>query len=164
VRSAIAYPHVKQGRFVAAVFMYEGDPRGWSEGDVSLVGEVGKRTWEAVERARAKAALPVERNRVRQVLDLLPEAVVVTDTALTIQFSNRAVREILGLDAAELAAHVDTGQHVPADDAEAFAAYGARRLDRTPTAPMSCRSGTHTGPASVGGWPAPGGSMASGGR
>jgi signal transduction histidine kinase len=83
-------------------------------------------------RAAAMQEVRAERDRMQQVLDLLPEAVVVTDPALIIQFSNRAVRASLGLVTTEPAAHVDVGQAVPSDDGEAVADYGARRLDGTP--------------------------------
>jgi len=76
--------------------------------------------------------LRAERDRLQQVVDLLPAAVVVTDAALTIQVSNRAVRALLGVDAAARRPPVETGEAVPADDAAAFAAYGARHLDGTP--------------------------------
>jgi PAS domain S-box-containing protein len=57
VRSAIAHALVKRGRFVGAIFINARAPRRWSQGEVSLVAEVGERTWEAAERARAEAQL-----------------------------------------------------------------------------------------------------------
>ena len=83
-------------------------------------------------RARVEGMLRAERDRLQQVVDLLPAAVVVTDAALTIQVSNRAVRALLGVDAAAERPPVEAGEAVPADDAAAFAAYGARHLDGTP--------------------------------
>jgi len=72
-----------------------------------------------------------EHDLLQQVVDLLPAAVVVTDAALTIQVSNQAVRALLGVNAAA-PAPVAPGEAVPAEDAAAFAAYGARHLDGTP--------------------------------
>ena len=73
VRSAITYPLVKQGRFVAAIFVHEGDARAWSAGEVSLVTEVGERTWEAVERARTEAALAESEQQYRTLFTSIDE-------------------------------------------------------------------------------------------
>jgi PAS domain S-box-containing protein len=56
-RAAIACALIKEERVVAAIFVHEADARRWSEGEISVVVEVGERTWAAVERARAEAAL-----------------------------------------------------------------------------------------------------------
>ncbi|MHC5542682.1 GAF domain-containing protein, partial [Singulisphaera rosea] len=55
VRAAIAYPFVKHGKVVAIFYLHSLTPRRWSSGEVSLVAEVGERTWDAAERARAEA-------------------------------------------------------------------------------------------------------------
>jgi PAS domain S-box-containing protein len=73
VRSAIAYPLVKQGRVVAAIFVHEDEARAWSAGDVSLVTEVGERTWEAIKRARAEAALAVSEEQYRTLFASIDE-------------------------------------------------------------------------------------------
>jgi PAS domain S-box-containing protein len=73
VRSAIAYPLVKQGRFVAALFVHEDDARAWSAGEVSLVAEVGERTWEAIERARAEEALRESEEQYRTLFTSIDE-------------------------------------------------------------------------------------------
>jgi len=65
VRAGLACPLVKQGRLVAAIFVHQSGPRAWAEGEVSLVAEVGERTWEAVERARAEEAPQTNEKRMR---------------------------------------------------------------------------------------------------
>ena len=57
MRSGLAAPLVRNGRFVAALFAHAAEPRQWSDGDVELMREVSERTWTAVERARAETAL-----------------------------------------------------------------------------------------------------------
>jgi len=94
--------------------------------DVTEQVRARQRVEELARRLRAEC------DRLQQVVDLLPAAVVVTDAALTIQVSNRAVRALLGADAAPQRPPVAAGEAVPADDAAAFAAYGARHLDGTP--------------------------------
>ena len=56
VRAAIAYPLIKLGRLVGAVFVHQRAPRRWTESDITLVVEVAERTWLAIERARAEAS------------------------------------------------------------------------------------------------------------
>lgn len=56
-RAAIAYPIVKDDRLAAVMYVQAVSPRNWSQAEADLVGDVGERTWEAVERARAVANL-----------------------------------------------------------------------------------------------------------
>jgi PAS domain S-box-containing protein len=48
---------LKGGRWVAVMGMHHATPREWTPGDISLLEETAERTWAAVERARAEAAL-----------------------------------------------------------------------------------------------------------
>jgi len=65
IRSLLAVPLIKAGRFTALLFLHDPEPRHWSEADQALVGEVGDRTWAAVERARAQAELRRSETRFR---------------------------------------------------------------------------------------------------
>lgn len=55
--AAIGVPLLRNGRLVAVLGVSSATPRNWTEGEVELVEEVAERTWAAVERARAEAAL-----------------------------------------------------------------------------------------------------------
>ena len=57
IRSTIIVPLVKDGRLVATFYVNSGKPRTWNDDEEALVREVAERTWAAVERARAEAAL-----------------------------------------------------------------------------------------------------------
>jgi PAS domain S-box-containing protein len=65
IGSLLAVPLIKSGRFTALLFLHDPEPRHWSEADQALVGEVGDRTWAAVERARAQAELRRSETRFR---------------------------------------------------------------------------------------------------
>ena len=85
-------------------------------------------TQEVVARRRTEqltADLRAGRDRLQQVLNVLPEAVVIADTTPAFVMGNRAARDLLGMEV--------TGQPVPmgADDA-AYRVYGASDLDGTP--------------------------------
>ena len=57
IRAWIGVPLVKDGRWFAAVGVHSLAPRDWTPAEIRLVEEVGDRTWAAIERARAEAAL-----------------------------------------------------------------------------------------------------------
>jgi PAS domain-containing protein len=72
-RAAITVPLVKSGRFAAAIFAHQRAPRYWTDEDEALVREVAERTWAAVERARAEAALRQSEAHWRGMFDRLHE-------------------------------------------------------------------------------------------
>ena len=57
VGALIVVPLIKQGRLVATCATNQRAPRDWTAGEIRLVEEMAERTWAAVERARAEAAL-----------------------------------------------------------------------------------------------------------
>jgi PAS domain S-box-containing protein len=69
IRSAIGVPLIKGGRFAAAFGVHHTEPRRWTEAEVKLVEETADRTWDAVERARAEAALRESEERRHLALD-----------------------------------------------------------------------------------------------
>jgi len=56
-RSYIAVPLVQDGEWIATLAAHSIEPRQWTPGEVELVEETAERTWAAVERVRAAAAL-----------------------------------------------------------------------------------------------------------
>ena len=86
-------------------------------------------------RARQRAEelarqLTVERDRLQQVVDALPEGVIIADSTPRFTLANRTARDILGMDPAGLPMSL-------ADD-EMYATFGTRRLDGSifPTADL----------------------------
>jgi PAS domain S-box-containing protein len=53
----IGIPLLKNGEFVAGLAVHSREPRNWTPDDIALAEETAERTWAAVERARAEAAL-----------------------------------------------------------------------------------------------------------
>lgn len=64
MRSIAAVPIVKKGNLIAAVIVADTKPRDWS-GAIGLIEETAERTWAAVERADAEAALRESRHRLQ---------------------------------------------------------------------------------------------------
>lgn len=67
-RAAITVPLIKDGRLDAALYVHHSEPRRWTNEAEVLVREVAERTWAAVERARAEAALREANERLEQRL------------------------------------------------------------------------------------------------
>ncbi|WP_305069258.1 response regulator [Lichenibacterium dinghuense] len=56
-RALISVPLIRDGRMAAGLFVNGREPRRWTPDEVALVEEVAARVWQAVDRARAEAAL-----------------------------------------------------------------------------------------------------------
>ena len=57
VRSLLVVPLLKAGQLTAILYLHEAKARHWTEADAALAEDVAERTWAAVERALAEAAL-----------------------------------------------------------------------------------------------------------
>jgi len=66
----IAVPLRRDGRLQAVLHVEDRRPREWTPAEVVLVEEVAARTWTAVERARAEAALRASEARFRTALEI----------------------------------------------------------------------------------------------
>jgi PAS domain S-box-containing protein len=69
LRSFVVVPLVKDERLVALLGVLQRTPRHWLPSEVALVEEIAERTWSAVERARAEAALRETNQRLQLALD-----------------------------------------------------------------------------------------------
>ena len=59
----------KEGQMVATFGVNHDTARAWTTGEIELVREVAERTWDAVERTRAEAALREQQTRLRLALE-----------------------------------------------------------------------------------------------
>lgn len=57
IHAFVVVPIIKDGHYVAAFAVNDNRPRKWTPREVALVEDTAERTWEAVTRARAEAAL-----------------------------------------------------------------------------------------------------------
>ncbi len=109
VRSLLAIPLVKAGALISVLTLCCAAPRRWEREYTVLAQDVADRTWAAVERARAEAALNEERDRSREILANMDEAFVLLDPDFrVVQVNERALEleqrpasEIVGLTLAE---------------------------------------------------------------
>jgi len=85
----IGIPLVKKGKFVAALAVHAAAPRDWKPEEIALTAEVAERTWAAVERARAEAALRRSEQQFRLMADAVPQIVWITDAEGRVEFFNK---------------------------------------------------------------------------
>lgn len=75
IKAHIGIPLIKNGEFVAGLAVHNATPRVWLPQEIALAEEVAERTWAAVERASAEAAL---RNAHKQLESALAAGAVYT--------------------------------------------------------------------------------------
>ena len=73
IAAHIDVPLVKNNRFVALLAVHQSMPRQWTETEVKLAEETAERTWAAVERARAEAALRESEAKYRTLFESIDE-------------------------------------------------------------------------------------------
>ena len=61
-RAYIAFPLLREGRWVASMWVSDDEPRQWTKEEVALLQTAAERTWTAIEKLRAEA----ERERLLQ--------------------------------------------------------------------------------------------------
>jgi PAS domain S-box-containing protein len=69
----IGIPLIKGGEFVAGLAVHMSNPRSWTSDEITLTEEVAERTWAAVERARAEAALRKSEEKYRSLFNSMDE-------------------------------------------------------------------------------------------
>ena len=73
IAAHIDVPLIKNNQFVALLAVQQSTPRQWTETEVKLVEETAERTWAAVERAYAEAALRESEAKYRTLVESIDE-------------------------------------------------------------------------------------------
>jgi PAS domain S-box-containing protein len=66
----VSVPLIRDGEFRVIMYVTDRLPRTWNAEDVALIEDVAARTWDAVERAHAEAALRVAKESLEQQVEL----------------------------------------------------------------------------------------------
>ncbi len=69
-RAFVSARLVRAGEFVASLFVNQRVPRQWSQDEIQLIEAVASRIWDALERAKAEAALRASDARFRAALEV----------------------------------------------------------------------------------------------
>jgi PAS domain S-box-containing protein len=78
-RAYVGVPLVKDGTLVAGLAVHAARPRAWTATEVALIEDTAERTWSAVERVRAEAALRTSEERFRTLFSTMDEGFCVIE-------------------------------------------------------------------------------------
>ena len=81
VRSYIGVPLVKDGKFVAGLAVHADNVRAWTPTEIAMTEDTAERTWAAVERVRAEAALRASEEQFRTLFESMDEGFCVIELA-----------------------------------------------------------------------------------
>ncbi|MGL5059966.1 MAG: PAS domain S-box protein, partial [Microcoleus sp.] len=95
IAAHIDVPLIKNNQFVAMLAVHQSTPRQWTETEVKLVEETAERTWAAVERARAEAALRQNEEQTRNILESIHEAFFALNENWQFTYLNPSVEALL---------------------------------------------------------------------
>lgn len=79
VAALVVVPLTKGGRAVAIFVIHQSEPRVWTETEVALMETTAERTWAAVERAHADAALRESETKYRTLFDSIDEGFLLAE-------------------------------------------------------------------------------------
>lgn len=99
-RALLAVPLVRDGDWVASLFVNHATVRDWTEEDAELLEGVLVRTWEAIERARAETMLRRTQARQAFLYDLIAQQRQATDIEEVLRTAAMALGQFLGVDRA----------------------------------------------------------------
>jgi PAS domain S-box-containing protein len=96
-RAAATVSLIKGGRFVAALYLHNREPRRWDVEEIGLIRDVAERTWSAVEQARAETELRTRERLLRFLDELARDTAAATDADEILAATTRLTAAHLGL-------------------------------------------------------------------
>ncbi len=130
-------PLLKGERLAALFVVHFRAPHQWSRAELSLVEEVGERTWAAVERALAEERLAVAHERLTATLRASPVAAFEQDRDFRYVWIQNPS---LGFRADQVVGRTDFDLFEREEDARALAAIKQRVLDTGRRSDRKCKS------------------------
>ncbi|HSL42413.1 MAG TPA: PAS domain S-box protein [Anaerolineales bacterium] len=102
VAALAGVPLIKHGRFVGKLSVHHSTPRTWSQNEIKLIEETAERTWDAVQRAKAEAALRESEARIQKALSTETVGVLFFRLDGRITEANESFLEMSGYSLEEL--------------------------------------------------------------
>ncbi|MBZ6076364.1 PAS domain-containing protein [Microvirga puerhi] len=99
VRTMMTVPLLNQGKLTALLYISSSEPQAWTDEDISLVEDVAKRTWIAIEKARAENGLRETQARFEIIAESLPALVWILRSDLNLTYTNERWVAYSGLPA-----------------------------------------------------------------
>ena len=118
IAAIVVLPLMKAGAMTAELLVTSDRPRSWTDADLALIEETAERTWAAVERARAEAALRESEERHRIIVEGARDyAILTTDTEGRITSWSPGAVTAYGWTAAEAVGRPSAITFTPEDQA-----------------------------------------------
>jgi PAS domain S-box-containing protein len=130
VRAQISVPLVKNGEFVAGLAVHSATPRTWKPLEMRLMEDVAERTWAAVERSRAEAALQESEERMQYIAQVGRIGFVEWNAAKGTGYWSREHQEIFGFEPGSPMSWEHWLRGVHPEDRERVVSNASRLLDR----------------------------------
>jgi len=95
-RAYVAVPLMREGRWVASLWVSDNRPRMWSEEEVLLLETIAERAWTAMERIRIDAALSESEAKFRILSETAPALIWFVDSQGNCQYVNQQYLDFSG--------------------------------------------------------------------
>ncbi len=92
VRASLTVPILSNGQVIGGLMLADHSPRSWRADDITLIESVGKQLGSAIDRLNLIAKTQEQARQMAQILDTVPEGVIVLDTQQRILLTNPAAR------------------------------------------------------------------------
>jgi PAS domain S-box-containing protein len=121
--SLIGAPIMRGGRWKAGLYVNHAEPRAWTEKEVTLVRSVADQTWDAVERARAVAALVESNARLEAITNSIDQMIWSTGPDGFCDFYNRRWYDYTGVPVGSTDGEAWIGMFHPDDQDRAWSLW-----------------------------------------
>ncbi|WP_294262090.1 PAS domain-containing protein [uncultured Sphingomonas sp.] len=122
--AVIGVPLLRQGRWLATLYVNQAEPRAWSPEDIAFVEAVAEISWDAVERANAVAALRESEAQFRAITDSIDHMVWAATPDGAVDYYNARWYEYTGSEPGSTDGDAWDRVLHPDDRDGAFAAWG----------------------------------------
>ncbi len=118
-RSYVAVPLMRDGKWVASLWISCTSPHQWADADLRLLEAIAERTWLAVEKNRNEAAMRSSEERFARFMQHLPGLAWIKDLNGRYVYANDAAIEAFGRTSDDLYGRTDV-EVFPPETAEQF--------------------------------------------
>ncbi len=131
-RAFASVPFIREGRLTASIYVNFKEPHRWTRSEITLIEEVGSRTWEAVERARAEERLRASEAKFQAIADSVDHMIWSTRPDGFHDYYNQRWYEFTGLSTGPTDSETWSGLLHPDDRERAKVAWGHSLLTGLP--------------------------------
>jgi PAS domain S-box-containing protein len=142
-RAFVSVPMIRDGALRVVLYVTDRNARQWTPDDVALIEDVAARTWDAVERARAEAALRTANETLEQQVEARTAELQDSQARLrTIFETSNQLQGLLSLDGTLLDANATSLNAIeaPLEDVRGLKFWETPWFAATPGAPETIRA------------------------